>query len=287
MQINDGSMKLSQKIALGYVSRKLQMLSAVSTKKAAEKAFQLFCTPQKRVPRKSSVVIDKATIVEVMLNGLKIYGYRWGASTNKRILIVHGFESSAINFEAFVEPLVNKGYEVLAFDAPAHGISEGNQIILPLYRDMISAVNDKYGPFTAYIAHSLGGLALTHFLKENPHTPDTKLVLIAPATEITSIIDRFFRLLKLNHKVRVAFDRISEQVTGISPANASILHTLNNIQSNILWLHDTEDDITPYRDVERIKQPDFPNIKFIITSGLGHRKIYRSENSLKAIIDFV
>ncbi|MFT3747979.1 MAG: alpha/beta fold hydrolase [Agriterribacter sp.] len=280
-------MKITQKIALGYTARKLQLLSAVSTKKAAAEAFKLFCTPQKRVLKRSSPVIDKAEVVTVKSDGLNIYGYRWNHSAHKKVLIAHGFESSAVNFEGFVPLLTKKGYEVIAFDAPAHGLSQGNQIMLPLYKNMLNAVFKEFGPFDAYIAHSLGGLAVAHFLQGIPHDQDTKLVLVAPATEITSVMDRFFRLLKLNDRVRQAFNKLSADTTGISPTEASVLPTLINIQADILWLHDTEDDITPYRDVEKIKATDFPGIKFIISSGLGHRKIYRDARSVKAILDFI
>ncbi|MCC6289458.1 MAG: alpha/beta fold hydrolase [Chitinophagaceae bacterium] len=280
-------MKVSTRIALGYTAKKLQLISAISTQKAAQKAFKLFCTPQKRVQKKPSPIIDKAAIVHLKMDGLNIYGYRWNHPAQKKVLIAHGFESSAINFEGFVLPLIKKGYEVMAFDAPAHGLSDGKQIMLPVYINMLNEVHKAFGPFDAYIAHSLGGLAVVHFLQNIPHHPDTRLVLLAPATEITSVMDRFFSLLKLNDKVRQAFNKWSEEVTGISMANAAIHPSLKNIQAKILWLHDTEDDITPYKDVEKIKPTDFPGIKFIVSSGLGHRKIYRDAQSVKAITDFL
>lgn len=282
-----GNMKISTRIALGYTAKKLQVISALSTQKAAENAFRLFCTPQKRVKLHNAHVVSAAEILTVKVNGLKICGYRWNAHAHKKVLIIHGFESSAVNFEAYIQPFIEKGYEVVAFDAPAHGISEGKQIILPLYKAVIEAIFKSYGPFNVYMAHSLGGLAVTHFLQDAVHDKNTKLILIAPAAKITSVMDRFFRLLKLNSEVRDAFDKLSEDVTGVNPADAAILPTLGKIHANILWLHDTDDDITPYRDVKKIRTSDFPNIKFIISSGLGHRKIYRDEQSIKAILEFV
>lgn len=280
-------MKLSTRIALAYTAKKLQLVSVFSTHKAARYAFTLFCTPQKRVKGNHSPLVSAAEILTVTVNGLTVHGYRWGQAAGKKILIAHGFESSAINFEAYVKPLIEKGYQVTALDAPAHGISEGRQLTLPLYITTIKTVCSTYGPFNAYLAHSFGGLAVTHFLQDTAHDPDTKLVLVAPATEIRSVIDRFFRLLQLNNNVRKAFDALSEKLTGISQAEASIHPVLKKIRADILWLHDTDDDITPYRDVEKIRTSGFPNITFIITSGLGHRKIYRDGQSVKTILGFV
>ncbi len=278
---------MTTKIALGYTAKKLQLISAVSIPKAAEKAFRLFCTPQKRVKQHKSSLIAQAEILTVHVGGLNARGYRWNKAAGKKILVAHGFESSAINFVSYIKPLVEKGYEVIAFDAPAHGISEGRQITLPLYIATIAAVHNDFGPFDAYMAHSFGGLAVTHFLQDIEHNNNIKLILVAPATEIKSVINRFFRLLKLNNKVRTAFDVLSEKLTGISQDEASILPTLKKIQATILWLHDTDDDITPYKDVKKLRPSDFPNITFIISSGLGHRKIYRDRQSMDAILRFV
>jgi len=200
---------------------------------------------------------------------------------------VHGFESLAQNFDGFVMPLINKGYEIMAFDAPAHGASEGKIIMLPIYVAMLHTVNETYGPFDAFIAHSLGGLALMHFLSHIPHSGKTKVVLIAPATEIIAVMDRFFRLLKLNANVRTEFDALCTGKTGMTPQQASIAAVMGNIKANILWLHDTEDDITPFADAEKIKKQHLSNIEFVVTSGLGHRKIYRDETNVEHIVHFL
>jgi alpha-beta hydrolase superfamily lysophospholipase len=62
--------------------------------------------------------------------------------------------------------LVKKGYEVIAFDAPAHGDSSGKTANAFQYRDAIKAVYEKFGPMHSFIAHSFGGLALSLFMEE-------------------------------------------------------------------------------------------------------------------------
>jgi len=66
------------------------------------------------------------------MNGIVIKGWRWNHPAERKVLILHGFESSAINFDRYVKPLIKKGYEVLAFDAPAHGRSGSKTITAPL-----------------------------------------------------------------------------------------------------------------------------------------------------------
>jgi hypothetical protein len=93
--------------------------------------------------------------------------------------------------------------------------------------------------------------------------------------------------LQLNDKVRAAFDELSTTVTGITPQHASVVRIINHIKANILWFHDEEDDITPFADAERIKNMHLPNVEFVITKGLGHRKIYRDQHTLNKVVHFL
>ncbi|HTN07910.1 alpha/beta hydrolase [Agriterribacter sp.] len=281
-------MKLSHKIAFVYLKTRLQLTALVSPQKAAQKAFTLFCTPRRNHQQPLlSAIIKNAELISFRMNNLAIRGYRWNHPSPKKILIAHGFESAARNFEGFIHPLINKGYEVIAFDAPAHGRSDGTEITLPVYVQTLQRVVSEYGPFSAYMAHSFGGLAITHLLEVVPHTEQTRVVLIAPATEATTAINGFFHLLHLNGKVKAVFDRLAREKSGIPPEHLSIRRAVQNIKANFLWLDDDQDDITPYHDVEKVKNDHHSNIEFIISSGLGHRKIYRDKHTLNHILHFL
>ncbi len=184
-------MKLTQRLALSYVRAKFKLLSSISKKKAAEKAFELFCTPQHRNKKPLPKIFDQSEKLDIKIDDLNIQGWRWNHPAEKKVLIIHGFESSVVNFEKYIKPLIAKGYEVLAFDAPAHGRSDGKQINAPLYKRTIREIDKRYGPIHSYMAHSFGGLAVCLALEEISHTSDYRLALIAPATEKTSAIDSF------------------------------------------------------------------------------------------------
>src|SRR5215213_8209175 len=118
-------MKLGQKIAINYIRAKLNILALVSKEKAAAKAFDLFCTPFRKTRKKKPPVFDKGEKLHFKLEGVDIHGHRWNAPQQKKALIVHGFESTTYNFDRYIVPLMRKDYEVVAFDAPAHGIFGG------------------------------------------------------------------------------------------------------------------------------------------------------------------
>ena len=48
--------------------------------------------------------------------------YRWPGNYRK-VLIIHGWEGRATNFESIIKELINKRFDVTSFDAPSHGSS--------------------------------------------------------------------------------------------------------------------------------------------------------------------
>jgi pimeloyl-ACP methyl ester carboxylesterase len=280
-------MKLKQKIAVGYVKMKFKMLSLFSTTKAAEEALDLFRTPQRRAKKQPSAIFNEAEQLEFALENNSIHGYRWNKGASKRVLIIHGFESSIVNFEQYVRPLIRKGYEVLAFDAPAHGKSGGKTISAPLFAKMITTIYENFGPIHSFIAHSFGGLALSLALENINHDENYKVVLIAPATETKTAIDQFFDLLQLNNAVRKEFDILIAELGGYPAEWYSVHRAVKNIKAQILWLHDEDDLQTPINDALRVKQENLPNVIFIITKGLGHRRIYRDHKVMQQIVAFL
>lgn len=280
-------MKLGQKIAINYIRAKLNILAMVSKEKAAAKAFDLFCTPFRKTRNKKPPIFDKGEKLHFTLEGLTINGHRWNAHAQQKVLIVHGFESTSCNFDRYVVPLVKKGYQVLAFDAPAHGISEGKRITLPLYIETLEKINEKYGPIHGFFAHSFGGLALMHFLEKTQHNETTRVVLVAPATETATAIDSFFHFLHLNSDIRKEFDELIYKKSGVSAEHFSIRRAANNITASVLWLHDEEDQMTPLSDALKVKEDNHPNINFVITKGLGHRRIYRENKIMRQVLEFL
>jgi pimeloyl-ACP methyl ester carboxylesterase len=281
-------MKLGQKIAVAYIRTKFRLLAVVSKKKAAEKAFELFCTPQFRNVKELPAVFKEAEKLKFKFQDYTISGYRWNKGGRRKALIVHGFESSVINFDKYINPLIKKGYEVLGFDAPAHGRSSGKRINAIIFRDFIKYVCQEYGPVQSFIAHSFGGLAICLALAETKHDEDSRIALVAPATETKTALDQFFQFIRLDDAgVRKEFEEIITQLSGHSVSWFSVQRTLKKIKAKILWLHDKDDRITPLKDVLKIKEENHLNIQFVITKGLGHRRIYRDAKVGKAIVSFV
>jgi len=280
--------KLVKRIAIKYYKTKFRSLAILSPKIAAESAFQLFCKPYSGKPKRiEPSIFKKADVIQIKVNGITVRGWHWktNEANSKNILIAHGFDSFSYRFEKYVQPLLTKGYNVLAFDAPGHGISEGKTLHSLQYKEVMIAIHKQLGPLSAIMGHSMGGLAAS-LAAEEIKTIE-KLVLIAPAVEITRAIQYFTHYVGLSNPVKEAFNNYILDVAQQPISYFDVGRAIEYLSTSILWLHDKEDKICPYIDVVPVQRKQLSHIQFYITKGLGHSKIYREQTSLKAIIDFL
>jgi pimeloyl-ACP methyl ester carboxylesterase len=279
--------KLGQQIAIGYYRTKFKLLSAISNRKAAELALDVFSTPQSRYKKPLPAIFNEAEKLSFKHFGETVTGYRWNRGGHRKVLIVHGFNSSVAKFDRYIKPLMRKGYEVLAFDAPAHGFSTGKTLNAVIFKEMITYIHKEYGPIRSFMGHSFGCLAICLALEEIEHDEDYHVVLVAPATESKTAIDIFFSFMKLNEEVRKEFDDYIYQLRNKPPDWYSVSRAVKNIKAKILWCHDEDDTMTPWADAKKVMDEKYFNIEFIVTKGLGHKRIYRDNHVSKVIIEFL
>lgn len=276
-----------QKFLISYFRVKIRLLSLFSKQKAGNAAFEIFCTPYSRFFYKAIEVSNVQTL-NYHFEGLAISGYRWGEKSSKKALIVHGFRSDARKFQHFALQLVAKGYEVYAFDAPAHGTSTGETLNAITYKNFVSHIDKDFGPFDAYITHSFGGLATSLHLAEVPSNHYIKTVLIAPAANSQILIEQFFDEMKIfDKKVQEYFYDNIKRLSGKNISWFSLARCAPHMHGPVLWIHDLSDRITPVSDAQLLQQKGYPNFRFIFTNNLGHRRIYHDENVIAEVMNFL
>jgi pimeloyl-ACP methyl ester carboxylesterase len=280
----------AQKLAINYYKAKLNLLNVVSPGLAAHETFDLFTKPYGSPRKKRKTTwFQKAEKLKLVSNGLKLSGYKWRAhpDNDKKLLIIHGFAGSVSSFERFLGPLLHFGYDVYAYEAPGHGTSEGSRLNTLIYSAMIEDVMEAHGPFDAFLAHSLGGLALMMALHRASLPNRPRVVLIAPATESTTAANQFFSFLELPESLRQAFEQYVEKRGGQPLAWYSISRVLHEVNAEILWVHDENDTTTPIKDVYPLVQKGLFNVHFHFTEGLGHSGIYKDNKVKRRIVDFL
>ena len=282
-------LKFKHKVAIKIYQTKFKALSLISTKIAAQKLFNFFCTPYSGKPkRKEPLLFKKGKNISVIYEKNKINGWQFVPlkPNGHKALVLHGFDSCAYKSESIIATLYDNGYEVFAFDALGHGTSDGKTINAKQYSEIISLIDNNFGKMYAFVAHSLGGLAASlaveNYCKDLP-----KLVLIAPATETTTAIDNFFKFLKMPLHLKPEIENLIVEMSGQQPSYFSVSRAIKTFDNSTLWIHDQNDFICPIADVLPIKKFNLPHIEFYFTKKLGHNLVYRNKEVLNKIIQFL
>lgn len=281
-------LKLKQKVAIGFYKTKIKTIALVNKRKAAEATFNLFCKPYSGKPNREKPIIFKhAEKLSFQYQDLTIRGWRWipESANNKTILIAHGFDSCSYKFEKYIQSLTKNGFTVLAFDAPAHGISDGKQVNAIIYRNVILKITELFGDLYGIVAHSLGGLAASFAAEELPHLQ--KLVLLAPATETNTAINNFFKFVQLGDTIKEELIKVIEEKEGKPYSYYSVNRAIKQIKAQTLWIHDENDWVCPLEDAKPTRDLQLNHVQFFITKGLGHNKVYKIDSTIKQVINFI
>jgi len=281
----------SERMYLKYLRTKFKTLALVSPAIAGQKAFELFCTPYPKYKKKKApAIFHQANPLTVSLpDGIQLKGYEWISqkSNNKTVLIIHGYGSYGYKFEQYVAPLLKMGFRVLIFDAPGHGLSQGKYINIILYLNAIEQVIKAVGPVDHFIGHSLGGIALAMLAETIPNPEQHKFVLIAPATKTTTSFNNYFDLMRLSEVIKTAFITYAATLTTHPITHFEADRAIENYTGPVLWVHDAEDKVCPYKDLINFQEKAPKNINFLITKGLGHNKVYKTQAVIDKIMAFL
>ena len=108
-------------------------LSFISTKLVVQFAARLFTSPIKYKIPKRELEMDRLSRQELLTIPSiqkKINVYHSGASL-KKILLVHGWSGRGTQLVKFASAFQELGYQIVSFDAPAHGKSPGSTTLMP------------------------------------------------------------------------------------------------------------------------------------------------------------
>ena len=269
-----------------YILATGKILTLLSPFLASRFAARLFLSPFKyKLPKREKDMDENSIQEKVMVPSIKreIIVYTYGDS-EKKILLVHGWSGRGTQLALIAKSLIEKGYSVVSFDAPAHGKAPGKISMMPFFIESIHHLEKTYGPFEAAIGHSLGGMSLLRAVKDGFKIK--KLVIIGTANSITHITKEFARNMKLNEKVagkmKSYFDKRYEE----DMDNYSGAFSAKNVKIPTLVIHD-EDDVDVHISSAYEIAENLENSQLFITKGLGHRKILGDPEVINKTTTFI
>jgi pimeloyl-ACP methyl ester carboxylesterase len=242
-------------------------------------AAHLFRSTRRSKPRPGERdVLETATGSTVA--GMKVW--TWGEGPT--VLLVHGWNGRGTQLGAFVEPLVARGYRVVAFDAIGHGESAGTQSSLPEFANCIRQVVDELGGVHGIIAHSLGGAATTFALAYGLSAE--RLVFVSPPADPREFLKIFGTGLGITDEVRVRVKARVERRLGIAMEDMQAFGIAPYMQLPLLVIHDENDKEVPVA-VGKGVAASWPGADLIVTKGLGHQRILRDAGVKDSAVSFI
>ncbi|MCW8933610.1 MAG: alpha/beta hydrolase [Gammaproteobacteria bacterium] len=232
--------------------------------------------------------------VELQLKDKAITVHLWGEGP--LVVMMHGWSGSGSQFRKHIPGLVNAGYQVASFDAPAHGLNPGKQSHLLEFCDTLLAIEQQIGQVDTIMAHSFGAMAavVSTILGFSPR----QMILIGPHLDAHEMHQTYSELLNLNPRLTQRFrDKIEQKMTDI--INSSLLKLdkdvwhflspaslLSKTKCKGLLIYDVDDEEIPqsqFKEVEKYWQ----DCQTIETSGLGHHRILKDREVIENVLTFM
>jgi pimeloyl-ACP methyl ester carboxylesterase len=235
------------------------------------------------IPKRERAFRAKWQVGFVSFKGeeLPVYAKGTGPQT---VLLVHGWSGRGSQFFEMAEALVQSGWRVITFDAPAHGTSKRKRSEMPEFVEVILQLEAQMGPITSGIGHSLGGVALANAM--NRGLPLKQLVLMGSPATITQVTRDFCTRVEAP---AVIFNRIMAFLRKNYHIEPDELGAANQVQLRPvagLLIYDRDD-----RDVDlsegELLHSVWSGSQLIVTDGLGHRRILRNEGVIHSVVAFL
>jgi len=255
-------------------------------------AERLFLTPPRpRFPESAFYDLIDARQSIVVHRGRRIVAWRWGSAAAPAVVLAHGWGGRATQMRRFVFPLALAGFRVIAYDQPAHGLSEGRLTGLPDFADALAEIARQQGGVHAVIGHSLGAtaaaLALAQGKLMGPNGgPLNRMVLVSPPADLVGYSRRFARWHWIPERVRRVMQAAIEERYGVSWSDLEIDRLAPAFAAQALVIHDRNDRMVRWKQGVRFAAA-WPGARLLVTEGLGHGRILEDDAVTRAAADFV
>jgi len=256
---------------------------------AVRVAEKLFTTPfhSKRRDIEHEMLESAERFVIPMGKNQKLTGYRWGKKTDPAILLVHGWTATATCFVNFIDPLLERGYQVISYDAIAHGETSGVSVSLTEWADTVVAVMEHTGKVHCMVGHSLGAGAIV--IASSLKLETDRIVLISPVSDISKVTDQFAKALSIPKKImekthQYAWKKYHSSASKYGSNWNEVFDSDFKVPSLIIHdINDKEIDISNARKLaERWSWAELME-----TKRLGHRRILLNPDVIARTLKFI
>jgi pimeloyl-ACP methyl ester carboxylesterase len=275
------SFKFSTSLALRRMA--FRLLWQVSPRHAIERAERVLLTPP-RQPFSDDEFrkLEEASLLPMPLVSGRLIAWRWGRAADPVVVLVHGWGGRGTQLRSFIEPLLARGFSVVAYDAPGHGMTGGAESSLPHMLQGLTTVLDHLGQVHAIVGHSLGGAVAAMAMARRPAVK--RAVLIAPPASLADSSRRIADALQWPEALRAAVQRRIEYRFGMNWSEFEAERAGG--EQPLLVIHDRQDREVPFAEGKR-HLSSWPQARMMEVQGLGHRRVLDDSAVIEASVEFV
>lgn len=272
------------RLITGVVRKSFRLTGELAPKLAVRTGAWLMTKPKRsQSPAHEREWLAKARSSFVHFHRERIAVMEWGSGP--AVLFVHGWCSRGLRFSHMIAPLLQAGFRVVVFDAPAHGRSSGTHINIVQWSEAILAVGEELGPIHGLIAHSIGAtasiLALEAGLKVN------RVIFVSALADIGGAFSHFSKALQIPDGVTQGMIRHFETIFRRSIDTIDAIRVAQQIETPpLLIFHDKEDPLLSHSRAKELARA-WKNSKLISTSGIGHHSILDNPQLIRETISFL
>ncbi|MFT7463856.1 MAG: pimeloyl-ACP methyl ester carboxylesterase [Pseudohongiellaceae bacterium] len=278
---NDRSSTLGLKVAqTGF-----RVLSSVAPRVAAATAAHIFCRPRRhRRPEAEVEILARARPLSLRLGLDELPAWCWGDENAPTVLLAHGWEGRGSQLHSFVEPLLQRGFSVVTWDAPGHGNSNSRQSSLIEFTDALWAVGRQVGSVHGVIAHSMGCAAAAMAFGEG--LPVARAAFVASPSNLAEYTHQFADLVGLPEAVRTRMVLGMERRYRVQFADLDVERFPLPDNVPLLVVHDQDDKEVPPKH-GRLIADRWPSAELVLTEGLGHRRVLKDPAVVSRVVDWM
>lgn len=270
----------------GLLRKVFGLLCRFAPALAARLAYTQLTRPPRRVLSEQHLAIRKRARLQRLPVGMhKLAVYEWGHGPT--VLMVHGWGSHATHMSRMIAPLVDAGFRVVAFDAPAHGQSTGSSTDIVQFANAVAVVARHAGPLHAVIGHSFGA-AMAVYAARDWGMATGRMVLISSFNHCNWFLQMFAQQIGLSAEVLNRMRQMLVRRYGgrLNWRRMSVLDMARQAAFPMLFVHDEDDAEIPF-DHSLAMVAAIRDAQFEATRGLGHQRVVRHAAVIKRVVAFV
>ena len=261
-----------------------RFLDLVAPGFAAQKAYHFMSNPRVHKLRHfEQDALARAEKGQITFNQFEIKTYTWGRPADPVAFLVHGWEGQAGNFGALIDILLDKGYQVVAFDGPSHGASSKGNTNMFEFGDLVASLVNEYSP-RMIISHSFGSVTALQALIDNPELGLHQWFMITTPFDFRDRINGMRKVLGVTDRTVSRLIAKVEKDTGhkVDELNMAIMgKRVQNVKA-IRIVHSRTDKVLPIEDARKVADA-LHGAELTELEDLGHYAILWSEE-LKSIL---